>query len=148
MHAIIAFGKDLLQRCYEYLQILAACKVPKTVEAQEWLKKHHINANVTYLVILLTLLIYLYFFDIIRQGPVNGKWSIKACHTWELILNWEDWTSTICLKNATYSRLVAQMKCLFDVCYMWHFVTEEQVQEKHYFRDNVRTFIAEVSYFC
>jgi hypothetical protein len=48
MHAIIPFGKDILQRSFEHLQRCEGAQHPLWLQAQQWLKKHHISVDIAY----------------------------------------------------------------------------------------------------
>lgn len=58
-----------------------------------------------------------------RKEPEHAQWNIKATHTWELILNWQDWADTILLENETVAALVENLVELFETLYTWSFVS-------------------------
>lgn len=47
MHAIIAFGKDILERIHEWLLFLEQGKTSKWEAAKAWFQKYHINVDIT-----------------------------------------------------------------------------------------------------
>ena len=48
MHAIIPFGKDILQRSFEHLQYQEQLGEPVWEAASQWLRRHNISVDITY----------------------------------------------------------------------------------------------------
>ena len=77
----------------------------------------------------------------VTREPAHGKWNPKASHTWELILNWADWCTTIKLYNPEYNMLVASLVKHFEVIYTWAFRTVYELVSLHQFQLTVSNFV-------
>lgn len=73
---------------------------------------------------------------------IPGKWNLKACHAWELILNWQSWCDTIHLHDPTYNWLVNELVFHFETIYTFAFRTNYEVSCLLVFLEAVGDFVA------
>ena len=64
MHAIIRFGKDLVQISFEHLQKEATHGRPKWEVAKQWFKSHRIKCDITYPIMFLFLFLFFFSFPL------------------------------------------------------------------------------------
>jgi hypothetical protein len=139
MHAIMAFGKDLVVIIHLYILIKRETNPQIDDMVQRWMKKHNINVNFRYDV--QNLYNCKELMHLLSDVDIKCmKKNIKATHTWELIQNWDDLMTLMQVDDPVRSKLVHELYTSFSILYKWCFVTEED-------KDLLRIFAMLIPYF-
>lgn len=109
LHAVIAFGKDLLGFIHGWCcEDDAAKKDGRCQTGDIWLKQHNIKVS-------------------LAHGPsiLTSSWHVKATETFELFKNFESFCRSIDFDDDVVQSLVAEFLVWMKTLYKWDFVTDE-----------------------